>query len=189
MLMIKDQLVHGSLNMHETCHRDTQWIVRSFYNKSLIYRTTVVMKIDSSIWLHYPVRRYHRHISYLENYTVLLTDVFYTSRLSTRKTQGLWIMVIKQLQSSFESPTRHPHWSSGSGIFSRIWGSINKGTGLKLPQMWLPSCPLVIALVPFQCSNRNLQFIHRVPITMEKMPSHPSPFRNKALQAIWAAVF
>ena len=29
----------------------------------------------------------------------------------------------------------------------------------------MPPCPLVIALVPFKCSSRNLKFHHRVPFT------------------------
>ena len=34
----------------------------------------------------------------------------------------------------------------------------------------LPQFPLVIALVPLKCSNRNLQFPQSVPLTIEKMP-------------------
>ena len=33
----------------------------------------------------------------------------------------------------------------------------------------LPMCPLVIALVPFKCPSRNVQFPHRVPFTKAKM--------------------
>ena len=39
--------------------------------------------------------------------------------------------------------------------------------------------PLVIALVPLKCSNRNLQFPHRVPFTKEKMPWCHYPFKNE----------
>ena len=41
-------------------------------------------------------------------------------------------------------------------------------------------CLLVIALVPFKCSSRNLQFPHRLSFTEEEMPCCPCPFKNEA---------
>ena len=43
--------------------------------------------------------------------------------------------------------------------------------------------PLVIALVPFKFS-RNLQFPQRVPLTKEKMPWCPCPFKNEAYRHV-----
>ena len=52
--------------------------------------------------------------------------------------------------------------------------------GRSLMDRILTPCPLVIALVPFKCSSRNLTFLHSVSFTKEKMPWCPCPFKNEA---------
>ena len=75
-------------------------------------------------------------------------------------------------------------WSSKycAAIIKTTWTNYSAGLMILLWRQWrrIPPCPLVVALVPFKCSCRNLQFPHRVPFTKETMLWCPCPFKNEA---------